>query len=975
MEQSIAPMQQLQLWSLKWQHEQHRALTKQLSEQQQQLFEQQSQQLEQQQQLSKSLQQQREQQQLQMPKRVASSSSISRRRTSLEDALPMIAFFFSSPLVRSTQGNGNAGANGFGVRGNDGGMEQVVGLDYQKEKEMVWGSMEQAKRRIGIKMEVCTADTLRDAVTLGCRVLHYVGHGTPSHLVLERSDAHQNGTGEAHFLDHQSLKRLFSAGGGAGPGAGGTGCPGDVTGGGVKLAFVSACHSQGAGQAFVQAGVPHVVAIHSARRVSDKASHIFARSFYLALFKGRTVRQSFEIGQASVEAHAACSAYEAEAFELFPQLQISEGSIGAHDVHDVPLFDDAEGGGPVDFTPLPPPSRGLDSGRVAMLTDRQFVGRHKELQRVVAMLNKGAGVVRCVKLRGEEGIGKTALVLKVCEYMRLRGAPCCSDGICFIPLQQQVLQMGVGSENWSRVDGARGRSRSRSLGRRRSDAASVSGDGGDGVFASVHGGRRQTEEEKQEEETKQEERAYSGAPMRRGSNGFGTAERMLEAAMNGGALYIGDDDDDDEGGGYHDEDDSEGEAVDDFGAHLEQQRELIYQQYLLLIRREIMSMLGLDTHAFDPHAASSGGHNGGSGHEGAYGREGRAKTTHHVPRIASAPLSALSRLEPGADHGMPLSRHASAGDCTDMPMVGSQSNFGSMSNARDRTNTWSGGDDAASETSSIGVSSIGANSSSGSMRAYTKHLEELLLDCVDDRFHQKSGHASGLGGHGAGDRGGGGGGGVPTRSGSGGHGGSGRRILLVLDGCEAQTGTDPGTQALRDVLRLLLERTDSLTFLLSTGTALDHSSAGGMGGMGSMGDREQQGRTERADSDCLRQAERHERANSLGGSEGGRHLRRQETYQLYPHLHEQEKVVDIGPLTDYETATLFAKLAPQPLKLQEMIGNGSNGHSHPLVAFSTHPVIQAMHGHPSTVVKTAPLLQDTGLKGVEMRLGLCTTGV
>ena len=40
----INPMQQLQLWSLKWQHEQHRMLTKQLSEQQQQLFEQQSQQ-------------------------------------------------------------------------------------------------------------------------------------------------------------------------------------------------------------------------------------------------------------------------------------------------------------------------------------------------------------------------------------------------------------------------------------------------------------------------------------------------------------------------------------------------------------------------------------------------------------------------------------------------------------------------------------------------------------------------------------------------------------------------------------------------------------------------------------------------------------------------------------------------------------------------------------------------------------------
>jgi hypothetical protein len=53
---------------------------------------------------------------------------------------------------------------------------------------------------------------------------------------------------------------------------------------------------------------------------------------------------------------------------------------------------------------------------------------------VVAMLNKGAGAVRCVKLRGEEGIGKTALVLKVCEYMRLRGAPCACTPTLFSPL-------------------------------------------------------------------------------------------------------------------------------------------------------------------------------------------------------------------------------------------------------------------------------------------------------------------------------------------------------------------------------------------------------------------------------------------------------------------------------------------------------------------------------------------------------------
>src|SRR4051812_23047599 len=49
-----------------------------------------------------------------------------------------------------------------------------------------------------------------------------------------------------HGLDAERLKRLFAAGGGAQ---------------GVKFVFVSACHSEIAGRAFVGAGVPHVIAV------------------------------------------------------------------------------------------------------------------------------------------------------------------------------------------------------------------------------------------------------------------------------------------------------------------------------------------------------------------------------------------------------------------------------------------------------------------------------------------------------------------------------------------------------------------------------------------------------------------------------------------------------------------------------------------------------------------------------------------
>lgn len=40
----------------------------------------------------------------------------------------------------------------------------------------------------------------------------------------------------------------------------------------VELVFVSACHSQKIGEAFAEAGVPHVIAIKSVRSISRSLS-------------------------------------------------------------------------------------------------------------------------------------------------------------------------------------------------------------------------------------------------------------------------------------------------------------------------------------------------------------------------------------------------------------------------------------------------------------------------------------------------------------------------------------------------------------------------------------------------------------------------------------------------------------------------------------------------------------------------------
>jgi hypothetical protein len=71
---------------------------------------------------------------------------------------------------------------------------------------------------------------------------------------------------------------------------------------GVQLAFVSACQSEDAGNAFVAAGVPHVVAVRWDAQVTDVASHRFATQFYLSLATGATVQQAFDQAQTAVEA-------------------------------------------------------------------------------------------------------------------------------------------------------------------------------------------------------------------------------------------------------------------------------------------------------------------------------------------------------------------------------------------------------------------------------------------------------------------------------------------------------------------------------------------------------------------------------------------------------------------------------------------------------------------------------------------------
>ena len=191
---------------------------------------------------------------------------------------PRLVFLYASPLVGFSADTGMQS-------GMPRKVEEIDPLNAEKEKRLLKDTLWEARKRIALRMEVASSRNLRKQVTLGCRALHYTGHGMTNCLAFE------DDTGAMHPLHVDVLRRLFAAGDGAE---------------GVKFVFVSACHSQIAGEAFVSAGVKHVVAVRWDRQVSDRASYRFAESFYLALLVGKTVRNAFDIANETVKAEPDC---------------------------------------------------------------------------------------------------------------------------------------------------------------------------------------------------------------------------------------------------------------------------------------------------------------------------------------------------------------------------------------------------------------------------------------------------------------------------------------------------------------------------------------------------------------------------------------------------------------------------------------------------------------------------------------------
>ena len=293
------------------------------------------------------------------------------------DAPIRLAMLYSSPLIWQDE---------------KGQVHPIELLDFKREKDIISKSLKQMGISIDIRSDFATTDSFRTMVLLGCQALHFSGHGLPGVLAFE------DGRGGAHLIEADLLRELFQAGGPSG----------------IQMVFVSACHSRQIGEAFVNAGVEHVVAVRLEEPVYDLSAANFANAFYQALAARKTVQQAFDSGQAAVKntSNLPDTTFEAEKFLLLPE----------YGKHDVAVFADAQQGELIDSTPPQKPNN-LPS------KPEHFIGRSRIMQEVISDLLDN----RLVTIRGGPGIGKTALAKEAGHYINERSL--FDDGVFFVDLR------------------------------------------------------------------------------------------------------------------------------------------------------------------------------------------------------------------------------------------------------------------------------------------------------------------------------------------------------------------------------------------------------------------------------------------------------------------------------------------------------------------------------------------------------------
>lgn len=254
----------------------------------------------------------------------------------------------------------------------NGGLHPIERLNFLRERKLLVDSLKKSQKNIDLSFDPATDTRLQELAAARCGCLHFSGHGNPGYLLFE------NGFGGAHFLDVDGLLKLLK--------------PFSEP---FRFVFVSACHSEHIGQAFISTGVRHVVCAEHESRVLDDAAADFIRTFYSALAAGQTVKVAFLSAKGTIS--VTYGEGESAKFLLLPT--DVEHDVSVLDADSLQWHEDVKVGRPF---PAPP----VD-----------FSGKEIIMHGIISAILTEK---RLVTLVGEKIIDRSRLISAVCHYIKDR---------------------------------------------------------------------------------------------------------------------------------------------------------------------------------------------------------------------------------------------------------------------------------------------------------------------------------------------------------------------------------------------------------------------------------------------------------------------------------------------------------------------------------------------------------------------------
>jgi len=282
-------------------------------------------------------------------------------------------------------------------------------LDFGYEQRALSQSLQDAGTKgpkIRMEYEVATTDRLSAFLAKKeSRVMHLSCHGHPKYLALE------NGFGGMHILTVRDLKRFIGAGAGN-----------------LGLVFVSACHSKAAGNAFIDAGIRHVICCRQDDKFRDEGAIEFSKSFYRALALNNTIKDAFNLAREAMRVSPMVQNSKAEydKFVLLPEVSDDDPH------HDVYVFANSD-----ELARAKLDGCSQRKARVLPRVPQCFIGREMDMYTLLEALRSND----IVQIAGSSEIGKATLVAATTQYIAQRQKSFLFDDILWLPVQEEAIDM------------------------------------------------------------------------------------------------------------------------------------------------------------------------------------------------------------------------------------------------------------------------------------------------------------------------------------------------------------------------------------------------------------------------------------------------------------------------------------------------------------------------------------------------------